>query len=140
MFSKTSLTSFDYIFRDLWRLCSQMELYRIEVSKTRDSNFVISGIVRQRLQRHSVFSIARWSTYQEIRFVSEATCKSKVAVEVNLPPTVSRPVCLGVRRPSGTFDLFFFLLEIPFRHLRVCYFVAPSLTRGRVCKLLYNCF
>jgi hypothetical protein len=60
--------------------------------------------------------------------------------EVNLRPTVSRPVCLGVRRPSGTFDQFFFLLEIPFRHLLVCYFVASSLTRGRVCNLLSNCF
>jgi hypothetical protein len=47
-------------------------------------------------------------------------------VEVNLRPKVSRPVCLGVRSPSGTFDQFFFLLEIRFRHLRVCYFVAPS--------------
>jgi hypothetical protein len=63
-----------------------------------------------------------------------------VAVEVNLRPTVSRPVCPGVRRPSGTCDLFFFLLEVSFRQLRVCNFVAPSLTRGWVCKLLYNCF
>jgi hypothetical protein len=31
-------------------------------------------------------------------------------------------------------------LEISFRQLSVCYFVAPSLTRGRVCNLLYNCF
>jgi hypothetical protein len=31
---------------------------------------------------------------------------------------------------------FFFLLEIFFRQLRVSYFVAPSLTRGRVCNLL----
>jgi hypothetical protein len=60
----------------------------------------------------------------------------EVEVEVNLRPTVSRPVHLGVRRPSGTFDQFFFHLEIPFRRLRVCYFVAPSLTRGRVCNLL----
>jgi hypothetical protein len=52
--------------------------------------------------------------------------------EVNLRPTVSRPVCLGVSRPSGTRDQFFSLLEISFRQLRVCYFVAPSLTRGRV--------
>jgi hypothetical protein len=59
-----------------------------------------------------------------------------VEVEVNLRPTVSMPVCLGVRRPSGTFDQFFFLLKIPFRHLRVCYFVAPSLTKGRVCNLM----
>jgi hypothetical protein len=61
-------------------------------------------------------------------------------VEVNLRPTVSRPVCLGVRHASGTRDQFFFLLEISFRQLRLCYFVAPSQTRGRVCNLLYNCF
>jgi hypothetical protein len=59
-----------------------------------------------------------------------------VEVEVTLRPTVSRPVSLGVRPPSGTRDQFFFLLDIFFRHLRVCYFVAPSLTRGRVCNLL----
>jgi hypothetical protein len=64
----------------------------------------------------------------------------KTEVEVNLQPTVSRPVCLGVRCPSGTRVQFFFLLEISFRQLRVRYFVAPSLTRGRVCNLLYNCF
>jgi hypothetical protein len=63
-----------------------------------------------------------------------------IDVEVNLRPTVSRPVCLGVRRPSGTRDQFFFLLEISFRQLRVYYFVAPSLTRRRVCNLPYNCF
>jgi hypothetical protein len=63
-----------------------------------------------------------------------------VTFAVNLPPMVSRPVCPGVRRPSGTCDQFFFLLEISFRQLRVCNFVAHSLTRGRVCKLLYNCF
>jgi hypothetical protein len=57
-------------------------------------------------------------------------------VRVILWPTVSRPVRLGVRHPSGTSDQFFFLIEIFFRQLRVCYFVAPSLTRGRVCNLL----
>jgi hypothetical protein len=35
-------------------------------------------------------------------------------VEVKLRPTVSRPVCLGVRRPSETNDQFLFLLEILF--------------------------
>jgi hypothetical protein len=45
-------------------------------------------------------------------------------------------VRLGVRHPYGTCDQFFFLLEILFRQLRVCYFVAPSLMRGRVCNLL----
>jgi hypothetical protein len=57
-------------------------------------------------------------------------------VEVKLQPTVSRPVRIGVKHPSGTRDQFFFLLEIFFRQLRACYFVAPSLTRGRVYNLL----
>jgi hypothetical protein len=34
-----------------------------------------------------------------------------VAFAVNLRPTVSRPVCPGVRRPSGACDQFFFLLK-----------------------------
>jgi hypothetical protein len=58
------------------------------------------------------------------------------ARQVTLRPTVSRPVCLGVRRPSGTCDQFVFLLEVSFIKLRVCNFVAPTLTRGRVCNLL----
>jgi hypothetical protein len=49
---------------------------------------------------------------------------------------VGRPVRLGVRNPSGTRYQFIFLLEIFFRQLWVCYFVAPSLTRGWVCNLL----
>jgi hypothetical protein len=57
-------------------------------------------------------------------------------VEVKLRPTVSMRVSLGVRQPFGTRNQFFFRLEIFFRQLRVCYFVAPSLTRGRVCNLL----
>jgi hypothetical protein len=59
-----------------------------------------------------------------------------VKVKVTLRPTANRPVRLGVRPPSGTRDQFLFLLEILFRQLRVCYFVAPPLTRGRVCNLL----
>jgi hypothetical protein len=35
----------------------------------------------------------------------------------------------------GPVTIFFFLLEVFFRQLRVCYFVAPSLTRGPVCNL-----
>jgi hypothetical protein len=57
-------------------------------------------------------------------------------VEVNFWPTVSRPVCLGVRRQSGTCDQFFYPLEIYFRQLRICNVVPPSLTRVRVCNLL----
>jgi hypothetical protein len=53
-------------------------------------------------------------------------------VEVKLRPAVSRPVCPGVRHPSGTRDQFFFLLEIFFRQLRVCYFVASRRTQYHI--------
>jgi hypothetical protein len=59
-----------------------------------------------------------------------------IEAEVKSRPTVSRPVRRGVRHLSGTHDQFFFLLQIVFRQLRVCCFVAPSLTRGQVCNLL----
>jgi hypothetical protein len=71
---------------------------------------------------------------------TRSATETEVEEEINLRPTVSRPVCFDVRHPSGTRDQFLFLLEISFRPLRVCYFVAPSLTRGCVCNLLYNCF
>jgi hypothetical protein len=60
----------------------------------------------------------------------------EVEVKVNLRLTVSQPVCPGVRRPFGTRDQFFFLLEISCRQLRLCHFIVPSPTRGRVCNLL----
>jgi hypothetical protein len=71
-------------------------------------------------------------------FAHKVYVGTEVEDEINLRPTVSPPVCLGVRHPSRTRDQFFFLLEISFRQLRVCYFVSPSLTRRRVYNLLYS--
>jgi hypothetical protein len=57
--------------------------------------------------------------------VKKATQKSKLHYD-------RKSVSLGVKHPSGIRDQFLFLIEIFFRRLRICYFVAPSLTRGRV--------
>jgi hypothetical protein len=82
-----------------------------------------------RLEHHLYISLFYWENGK--KFWEEL-----VEVEVTLRPTVSRPVSLGVRLLSATSDQSFFLLEIFFRQLRVCYFVAPYLTRGRMCNLV----
>jgi hypothetical protein len=64
----------------------------------------------------------------------------QVRVRVTLRLTVSQSVCLGIEPNLGQLTRICLLLEISFRQLLVCNFVAPSLTRGRVCKLLNNCF
>jgi hypothetical protein len=53
------------------------------------------------------------------------------SLSLTLWPTVSRPVCLGIKHPFGVYDQIF----VTVRHLRVCSCGAPSLTRGRICRL-----
>jgi hypothetical protein len=62
------------------------------------------------------------------RFKTQLTLLS---LSLMLRPTVSRPVYLGIKHPSGTYDQIF----ITVGKLRVCWCGALSLTRGRVCLL-----
>jgi hypothetical protein len=71
-------------------------------------------------------------------------CVPRLKLKLKLKLIYDRQsVAQSVRVPGtqlGPVTNFFSLLEIFFRQLRVCYFVALSLTRGRICNLLYNCF
>jgi hypothetical protein len=60
-----------------------------------------------------------------------------VKVKVILRPTIRRPVCLGVRHPSGTRDQFISFLQLFFRRLRICWCGVSSLTIGRVYSFLF---
>jgi hypothetical protein len=57
--------------------------------------------------------------------------KVKVKVKVILRPTISRPVCLGVKHPSRPYDQIFIIIRL----LRVCWCGALSVTREQVCRL-----
>jgi hypothetical protein len=54
-----------------------------------------------------------------------------LSLSLMLWPTVSRPVCLGIKHPSVAYDPIF----ITVGQLRVCWCGALSLTRGRVWRL-----
>jgi hypothetical protein len=68
--------------------------------------------------------------------------KAKVKVNdiVLVWPTVSRPVCLCVRHPSGTSDqCFFFLSLIVFRQLRFFFYFGRPLWREVGCAVCRFC-
>jgi hypothetical protein len=54
-----------------------------------------------------------------------------MSLSLILRPTVSRPVCRGIKHPSGAYDKIF----ITVRQLRVCWCGTLSLTRGQVRRL-----
>jgi hypothetical protein len=60
-----------------------------------------------------------------------------LSLSLMLRSTVSRPVCLGIKHPPGAYDQIFISVRNTeyVGQLRVCWYGALSLTRGRVCRL-----
>jgi hypothetical protein len=93
-----------------------------------------------RREKKNKIKCGQWSQ-REARYPYKLVGRNKNSNWLKLiydPQSVGQSVL--VSGPIWDLWLIFLSLEIPFRRLRVCYFVAPSLTRGRVCNLLYNCF
>jgi hypothetical protein len=114
---------------------------RKEPPEDLDVDSMILGRINRLFYFHYKLSIWHDTNYikhrvQRFIYCCVSICSWWIKVKVTLRSTVSRPVRHGARRPSGTRGQFFFLLEILFRKLRVCCFVEPSLTSGRVCNLL----
>jgi hypothetical protein len=94
------------------------------------------------IRNHNQFINSQyWSDLSEIR-LTPFWCHQRLASDLRLNcilsfmlrPTVSRPVYLGIKHPSGAYDQIF----ITVRQLRVCWCGALSLTRGRVCRLQFQ--
>jgi hypothetical protein len=71
---------------------------------------------------------ANWLTWM---LTANSLTNYFLSLSLMLRPTVSRPVCLGIKHPSGAYDQIF----ITVGQLRVSWCGTLSLTRGRVCRL-----
>jgi hypothetical protein len=72
------------------------------------------------------FMFTPWPALKDVYLTNKS-----VNLSLMLRPTVSQPVCLRIKHPSGAYDQIF----ITVRQLRVCWCGAFSLTRGGVCRL-----
>jgi hypothetical protein len=62
---------------------------------------------------------------------TNARIQWSLSLSLMLRPTVSGPVCLGIKHPFGAYDQILIIVW----QVRVCWCGAPSLTWGRVCRL-----
>jgi hypothetical protein len=112
--------------------------YSVTINSDSSQSLTVHDSLRSLLD-HSFFSSTATSDERRIpahtlnwlvgRFPHEWI--NELSLSLMLRPTVSRPVCLGMKHTSGACDQIY----ITVRQLRVCWCGALSLTRGRVCRL-----
>jgi hypothetical protein len=89
-----------------------------------------SSVILSYFGSSSDFRVLSYSVFTSVSDFS-LLASGWVWVWVMLRPTVSWPVCLGIKHPPGAYDQIF----ITVGQLRVCWCGALSLKRGRVCLL-----
>jgi hypothetical protein len=120
-------------------LCGAISLTRGRVCRLQlllaFASVVILGSESRGTRDHILLSQIRDIPFRRLLRLAEGVggecVKQHMSLSLMLRPTVSRPVFLGIRHPSGAYDQIF----ITVRELRVCWCGTFSLTRGRVCLL-----
>jgi hypothetical protein len=99
-------------------------LYMVRYTKTRKHNISETGFFQSWGEGGDTYSV------RSLR-KSQPQSLDNPCLSLMLRPMASRPICLGIKHPTGAYDQIF----ITVRELQFCWCGALSQTRGLVCRL-----